>query len=181
MNKHSRVSPHKVLQSCFNNTVYHLLVENNKREGKWGLRRGLLTFFPWKRGGGGAYQRRGFIWKGEGLNSGLTVAYDIRSRRHGTKFLQRRFYGQLFLTDRYFCSAGSRLLDKEGARSSGPWDGGGGGGSVSKNFFGTSGLSLVKIREGGRAPPLDLPLLLGEALGVVLKCCPRLISCLIQS
>ena len=139
-----------------------------------------LTFFPWK--GGGAYKRRGFILRG-GLNSGLTVAYGIRSRRHGTKFLQRRFYGQLSLTDRYFyfCSAGSRLLDKEGARSSGPWDGGGGGGSVSKNFFGTSGLSLVKIREGGRAPPLDLPLHLGAALGVVLKCCPRLISCLIQS
>ena len=80
-------------------------------------REGLLfNFLPLK--GGGAYKRRGFILGG--LNSGLTVAYDIRSRRHGTKFLQRRFYGQLSLTDRYFCSAGSRLLDKEGARSSGP-------------------------------------------------------------
>ena len=58
---------------------------------------------------------------------------------------------------------------------------GGGGGADSKKVLGTSGLSLVKIREGGRAPPLDLPLLLGAALGVVLKCCPRLIRCLIQS
>ena len=107
-----------------------------------------LTFFPWK-GGGGAYKRRRFILGG-GLNSGLTVAYDIRSRRHGTKFLQRRFYGQLSLTDRYFCSAGSRLLDKEGARSSGPWDGGGG---VSlQKFFRHPGPQFGKNKGGGPGP-----------------------------
>ena len=38
-NKHSRISPHKVLQSWFNNTVYHLLVENNKGKGTWGLKK----------------------------------------------------------------------------------------------------------------------------------------------
>ena len=86
-----------------------------------GLKKGAFNFLPLKKGwGGGLSETWVHLKGGGGLNSGLTVAYDIRSRRHGTKFLQRRFYGQLSLTDRYFCSAGSRLLDKEGARSSGP-------------------------------------------------------------
>ena len=86
-----------------------------------GLKKGAFNFLPLKKGlGGGLIRDVGSFERRGGLNSGLTVAYDIRSRRHGTKFLQRRFYGQLSLTDRYFCSAGSRLLDKEGARSSGP-------------------------------------------------------------
>ena len=87
-----------------------------------GLKKGAFNFLPLKKGWGvgGLIRDVGSFERGGGLNSGLTVAYDIRSRRHGTKFLQRRFYGQLCLTDRYFCSAGSRLLDKEGARSSGP-------------------------------------------------------------
>ena len=87
-----------------------------------GLKKGTFNFLPLKkRWGGGLIRDVGsFERGGGGLNSGLTVAYDIRSRRHGTKFLQRRFYGQLSLTDRYFCSAGSRLLDEEGARSSEP-------------------------------------------------------------
>ena len=74
-------------------------MENNKREGKWGLKeKGAFNFLPLKRGGG--IRDVGLLERGGGLNRGLTVAYE--------------------LTDRYFCSAGSRLLDKEGARSSGP-------------------------------------------------------------
>ena len=74
-------------------------MENNKREGKWGLKeKGAFNFLPLKRGGG--VLETWVYLRGGGLNRGLTVAYE--------------------LTDRYFCSAGSRLLDKEGARSSGP-------------------------------------------------------------
>ena len=48
-----RISPHEVLQSWLINTVYHLLVNINKGEG----RRSLLIFFPWKdwKGRGWAY------------------------------------------------------------------------------------------------------------------------------
>ena len=64
-NKPSWISPHKVLQSRLINTVYHLLVKNNKGEGSGGLRgRGLLTFFPRK---GGAYWREGAYLRGGGL------------------------------------------------------------------------------------------------------------------
>ena len=82
-----------------------------------GLKKGAFNFLPLKRGS--SETRVHLRGGGGGLNSGLTVAYDVRNRRRGTKFLQRRFYGQLSLTNRYFCSAGSRL-DKEGTRSSGP-------------------------------------------------------------
>ena len=44
------------------NTVYHLLVKNKKKEGRGFKKReiqSLLTFFPWKGGGGGAYERGG--------------------------------------------------------------------------------------------------------------------------
>ena len=59
VNKPSWISPHEVLQSW-------LLVKNEKGKAR-GVKRegGLLTFFPWK-GGGGAYQRGG-------LTRGFTV------------------------------------------------------------------------------------------------------------
>ena len=46
-NPQSHISPNEVLQSWLINTVYHLLVKNNKGEERGGLkeRRGLLTFF----------------------------------------------------------------------------------------------------------------------------------------
>ena len=55
VNKPSRIGPNTVLQSWLIYTVYHLLVKNNKVEGKGGFKEmvGLLTFFLWK-------------WRGEG-------------------------------------------------------------------------------------------------------------------
>ena len=53
----SRISSYEVLQSWLMiDTVYHLWVKNNKGEGWEGLkgRGSLLTFFPFKGGGGGA-------------------------------------------------------------------------------------------------------------------------------
>ena len=47
-NPQSQISPNEVLQSWLINTVYHLLVKNNKGEERRGglkERRGLLTFF----------------------------------------------------------------------------------------------------------------------------------------
>ena len=140
MNKPSRISPHKVFQSWFNNTVYHLLVESN-RGGEEGLKReqGLFNFLPLKRGelirDRGLFERRG-------LNRGLTVAYDMEPN-----FC--RFYGKFSLTDRHFCSAGSRPLDKEGARSSRPWDKRGG---QSPKFFSALRSSVWSKNKGGQAP-----------------------------
>ena len=54
----------------FINTGYHLLVKNNKGEGRGGV---FLTFFPEKKGG--------LIWE-RGLNRGFTVL----SWRRKTKF-----------------------------------------------------------------------------------------------
>ena len=68
VNKQSRISPNEVLQSWLINTVYHLLVKNNKGEERGGglkEKRGLLTFFAWKEGGG-------LIWE-SGLNRGFTI------------------------------------------------------------------------------------------------------------
>ena len=45
MNKSSRITPNQVSQSWLINTVYHLLVKNNKGQG-----RGLINVFPLKRG-----------------------------------------------------------------------------------------------------------------------------------
>ena len=45
MNKSSRITPNEVSQSWLINTVYCLLVKNNKGEG-----RGLISIFPLKRG-----------------------------------------------------------------------------------------------------------------------------------
>ena len=47
VNKPFQISPHQLLQLLFINTVYHLLVKNNK--GEWGgleRDREPLTFFP---------------------------------------------------------------------------------------------------------------------------------------
>ena len=64
--KPSRISPHEVLQSWAINTVKHLLVKNDKKKGALKERGGggLLTFFPWKKGGG-LLER--------GVNGGFTV------------------------------------------------------------------------------------------------------------
>ena len=48
---------YEILQSWLINTVYNLLVKNNWEKEEWGggglIERGrLLTFFPWKGGGG---------------------------------------------------------------------------------------------------------------------------------
>ena len=48
VNKISWISPHEVLQSWLINTVYHLLLKNNKGEGRGRL----INFLPPKRGGG---------------------------------------------------------------------------------------------------------------------------------
>ena len=59
----TRISPHEVLQSWLINTVYHLLVKNNKGEERGGglkEKRGLLTFFAWKEGGD-LFERAGLI------------------------------------------------------------------------------------------------------------------------
>ena len=63
VNKQSRISPNEVLQSWLINTVYHLLVKNKKGEERGGLKekRGLLTFFAWKEGGGDLFERAGLI------------------------------------------------------------------------------------------------------------------------
>ena len=61
VNKPSWISPHEVLQSRLINTVYDLLVKNNKGEGmgaqNTGKRKGLINFLPpkrrWRWGGGG--------------------------------------------------------------------------------------------------------------------------------
>ena len=45
MNKSSGITPNEVSQLWLINTVYHLLVKNNKGEG-----RGLINIFPLKRG-----------------------------------------------------------------------------------------------------------------------------------
>ena len=47
---HPESSPHKVLQSRLISTVYHLLVKNNKEEGRGLERAGLINFLPQKRG-----------------------------------------------------------------------------------------------------------------------------------
>ena len=49
--KPSWISPHEVLQSRLINTVYHLLVKNNKGEGRLKWEGGALNFHPQKRGG----------------------------------------------------------------------------------------------------------------------------------
>ena len=49
--KPSWISPHEVLQSWLINTVQHLSVKNDKKEGGSGGGGGLLTFLPWRRGG----------------------------------------------------------------------------------------------------------------------------------
>ena len=50
----SWISPYEVLQSWLIDTVLHVSVKNNKGEAREGLKdRGdLLTFFPWRAGGG---------------------------------------------------------------------------------------------------------------------------------
>ena len=62
-NPQSQISPNEVLQSWLINTVYHLLVKNNKGEERGGgLKReeGLINFLCLKSsGGGGAYLREG--------------------------------------------------------------------------------------------------------------------------
>ena len=62
--KTKNISPHEVLELRLINTVYHLLVKNNKKKGRRGGRdfkeRGLIYFFLLKRGaylGEGAKQR----------------------------------------------------------------------------------------------------------------------------
>ena len=57
MNKPSWISPHEGLQPRLINTVYHLLVKNNKGEGRGG---GLINFLPMKMGGG-LIRERGLI------------------------------------------------------------------------------------------------------------------------
>ena len=52
-------------------------------------------------------------------------------------------YKMLDLKSSFFNSAGSRPWDKGGPQSSRPFDWGGGGGSLPKIFFCSSGLSLV--------------------------------------
>ena len=63
VNKQSRISPNEVLQSWLINTVYHLLVKNNKEEERGGLKReeGFINFLRLKRGGGDLFERAGLI------------------------------------------------------------------------------------------------------------------------
>ena len=63
---------------------YHLLVKNNKGEGKGGLkeRGGLINFLPLKREGL-LETIKGLIWEvggGEGLNNNSIYLYTIKSR-----------------------------------------------------------------------------------------------------
>ena len=66
-------------------TVYHLLVKNNKVEGKKGFKEmvGLLTFSPWKWGWGGI---RG------GVNRGFTAI-----------IYYTRYFGRYFLQEAPYC------------------------------------------------------------------------------
>ena len=66
-------SVHKVKQSWLINTVYHLLVKNNIREGEGGLIErwgGGLNFLPLRRGG--LIRGKGLTWEGA-LNRGFMV------------------------------------------------------------------------------------------------------------
>ena len=70
LNKASWISLHEVLQSRLINTVYHLLVKNNKGDGKGGKRDGggLINFLPLIKGA--LIRDEELIWEG-GLISDL--------------------------------------------------------------------------------------------------------------
>ena len=88
MNKPWRIGPNKVLQSCLIYTVYHLLVKNNNVEGKGGFKEmvGLLTFFPWKWGGGEVIKEGGLIVDLQQLQqlyiTPVILAVTFSKRRH---------------------------------------------------------------------------------------------------
>ena len=68
MNKAAWISPHKVLQLLLINTVYHLLVNNNKGEGGK-----LINYLLRKRGG--------LIWEGGGLIEDLRYTCIIKKNK----------------------------------------------------------------------------------------------------
>ena len=57
VNRPSQIGPHEVLQSLLINTVYHLLVNDNKGEGRWGL----INFLSLKRLGRALFSRKRFL------------------------------------------------------------------------------------------------------------------------
>ena len=88
VNKPSWICPNKVLQSWLICTVYHLLMKNNKVKGNGGFKEmvGLLTFFPWKWGGGEVIKEGGLIVDLQQLQqlyiTPVILAVTFSKRRH---------------------------------------------------------------------------------------------------